>query len=294
MDLVTGAMGILAPKLLDLFQREYNLQACVRKEAQALTHELEHIDAFLRKVADVPWDQLDEQAKLWACEVREASYDMEDALDIFLIHVEPENNQQSQSMLKRALKMFKDLFSKGKHRHDISVLIEDIKKQLQVIAERRARYRIDDSLAKPVTIVSEAIDPRLAAMYREVSQLIGIDKSRGQVISMLSPNQLGNGVPDDNKMKMVSVVGVGGLGKTTLAKSVYEELRGDFKCGAFVPVGRNPDLKRVFKDILLDLDKKKYKILNMTILDERHLIDEIRRFLREKRYMTFGRDNLGK
>ncbi|CAL5044999.1 unnamed protein product [Urochloa decumbens] len=188
---------------------------------------------------------------------------MEDALDIFLVHVEPDNGQQSQtqSMLKRALKMFRDLFSK---------------------------YRIDDSLVKPaVAMASEAV----AAMYREASQLIGIDKSRGQVVSMLYARSLeetgGSGhvkVPDDKTMKIVSVVGVGGLGKTTLAKAVHEELRGHFRFGAFVPVGRNPDLKRVFKDILLDLDKKKYKNLNITILDERHLIDEIRGFLKGKRY----------
>jgi disease resistance protein RPM1 len=85
MDLVTGAMGILAPKLLDLLHHEYNLQAGLSNEVRSLSQELEHIDAFMRKVSDVPWDRLDEQVKVWAREAREASYSIEDALDIFLL-----------------------------------------------------------------------------------------------------------------------------------------------------------------------------------------------------------------
>lgn len=195
-------------------------------------------------------------------------------------------------MLSRALKMVADLFVKAKPRRDIAVLIDGIKKQLVEVAERRARYRIDDSLAKPVTPTSSDIDSRLAAMYHEVSQLIGIDESRGQVMCMLSCSyQRGNNndLPDasyNNSIKKVSVVGVGGLGKTTLVKAVYEKLKNEFDCGAFVPVGRNPDLRVLFKDILLDLDKVNYKDLNMPILEARHLINEIRDFLKDKRYVA--------
>jgi disease resistance protein RPM1 len=82
---MTGAMGILAPKLLDLLQQEYNLQAGLSNEVRSLSQELEHIDAFIRKVSDVPWDRLDEQVKVWAREAREASYGIEDAIDSFLL-----------------------------------------------------------------------------------------------------------------------------------------------------------------------------------------------------------------
>jgi len=88
MSVVTGALGSLAPKLLQLLHDEYKLQKSVRKQVQWLHSELESIYAFLGEVAEVPWDRLNGQVKVWAREVREASYDMEDVLDTFLVRVE--------------------------------------------------------------------------------------------------------------------------------------------------------------------------------------------------------------
>ena len=98
---------------------------------------------------------------------------------------------------------------------------------------------------------------------------------------------MGSDDASDMELKIVSVVGSGGLGKTTLAKLVYDKLTVDLNiyCKAFVPVGRTPDLKKVFRDILLGLDYQQYiNKINFMILDERQLIEEIRAFLKEKRY----------
>jgi hypothetical protein len=43
-------------------------------------------------------------------------------------------------------------------------------------------------------------------------------------------------------------------------------------------------LKKVFRDILIGLDKEKYMDSKMTILDEKQLIDELREYLGSKRY----------
>jgi disease resistance protein RPM1 len=73
MDLVTGALGKLPSKLLELLRDEYKLQTGVKDQIRRLTRELESMHAALRKLAQVPPDELDELVLLWARDVREAS-----------------------------------------------------------------------------------------------------------------------------------------------------------------------------------------------------------------------------
>lgn len=216
---------------------------------------------------------------IWAREVREASYDMEDLLDTFLVsahgdheHTDPKSLFER---LKRKMAGVYDIAVSGPlKRRRIAITIDDINKRLQEVTERHWRYTLDSIVAKPSP--TSAVDPRLAAMYNEVTQLVGIDKPISKLWMLLALRR--------DELKMVSVVGVGGLGKTTLAKTVYDKVKMHFMCGAFVPVGQNPDLKKVFRDVLIELDKK-YVNSDITILDERQLIDELRKYLENKRYV---------
>lgn len=136
------------------------------------------------------------------------------------------------------------------------------------------------------SVAAPSIDPRLSTLYIESSELIDIDKPRDALINMLC-------LRDDmsnKRTKIVSVVGSGGLGKTTLAKTVFEKLTLDMGIcyNAFVPVGQNPDLKKILRDILIELDRNKYmqRIDKLAMLDERQTIDELRAFLKDKRYLS--------
>ncbi|CAO2142954.1 unnamed protein product [Urochloa humidicola] len=102
MDMVTGAIGSIGPKLLELLKDEYKLHKDLSKEVKYLSDELESVHATLRKVVEGPWDMLDEEVKIWARQVQEASYNMEDVLDRFLVRVKG-NGSPKKGKLKRAL-----------------------------------------------------------------------------------------------------------------------------------------------------------------------------------------------
>jgi ABC-type glutathione transport system ATPase component len=135
----------------------------------------------------------------------------------------------------------------------------------------------------PKPAVPATVDPRLQAMYMKASELVGMEEQMNELVKMLS---LGNDIDlsSDKSMKIVSVVGLGGLGKTTLAKVVYDKFKLGFDCGAFVPVGMHPNMKKVLRDILIGLDKRMYMNSYTTSLDEKQLIDELHEILQIKRY----------
>ncbi|XP_044362054.1 disease resistance protein RGA5-like [Triticum aestivum] len=274
MDLATGAMGSLLLKLGKLLMEEYKLQTNVKEDVEYLKRELTSMYAALRKVGGMPRDQLDDQLKLWANEVRDLSFIMEDIVDKFLVRVEGAEPAIKPRKLKKLMKKMGNLFRKNKTHHEISDEIKDIKGRVKEAAERRDRYWVNDVVVNPVGSIN--VDPRLLALYKDQKELIGIDDSLNELTKMMC-----DGDGDACKqLKILSIFGFGGLGKTTLAKAVYDKLKPQFGCCAFVPVGRNPSLKKLLNDILFGIHKKKY-----TELDERELIDKLRELLENKRYL---------
>nr|CAB3490006.1 unnamed protein product [Digitaria exilis] len=171
---------------------------------------------------------------------------------------------------------------------DIATAIKDIKDQVHEVANRDGRYRGPQAAVADLTAATTrvptttTVDPLLQALYGAKKNIVGIDYAKDEVICKLCE---GDDDASKQQLKILSVVGFGGLGKTTLTKAVYDELRPQFECGAFVTVSRNPDVKKVLRDLLYELDNEKHKNLSgAVLLDERQLIDEFRKSLENKRY----------
>ena len=122
-------------------------------------------------------------------------------------------------------------------RRQVAADIRDIKRRVVESGERRERYTVD--MARPVA----AVNPRLLAHYRKETELVGIDEARDEVISILME---GDDQVANQHGKVVSIVGFGGLGKTTLANAVYEKLKENFDCWAFVSVSQTPGMRKFF------------------------------------------------
>lgn len=151
-----------------------------------------------------------------------------------------------------------------------------LKARVDMASERRKRYNFDETLSSSIGVVP--IDPRLPALYAEKENLVGIDTPRVELIRFLTEGE------DKllQKLQVVSIVGLGGLGKTTLARQVYEKIGGQFDCQAFVSVSQKPDIRKIFKNILINITELDYGAIDAW--DEERLINKLREFLNDKRY----------
>jgi ATPase subunit of ABC transporter with duplicated ATPase domains len=275
MEFATGATSSLLPKLGDLLLEEYNLKDSVKKGIEELKAELHSIEAALIKVSSVPLDQLDPQVKIWANEVREMSYAIEDSLDSFMTRVK--GVEPTKATIKNLLKKVRGKFAKFTTRHEIAGDIKQIESQVRKIKERYDRYKINDIVANvPITV-----DPRLLALYSKVSNLVGTDEPIQELMKILSAVA----ETSEKNLKIVSIVGFGGLGKTTLAKALYDKLSKSYDCQGFVPVGQNKSAKKVLRDIFSQLDMELYNATST--MEEWQLINQLQKFLADKRYALY-------
>ncbi|XP_066161980.1 disease resistance protein RGA5-like [Oryza sativa Japonica Group] len=274
----TGALNTLLPKLADLLLlvagEQHSSRRAVKDGVEHLESELTSMRAALDKVSAAPPDQLDGQVRLWARDIRDMSYDIEDAIDTYLLR------EAAAAPRRPCCIGFAHGHGRSRRRAAIVVEIERIKKEVEEVSRRRERYRIDDHV---VVVVDDApVDLRLPALYTNAASLVGVDASVEEVIKLLSMEGDQGAVMVRRKLKLVAIVGPGGIGKTTLANLVYQKLHGQFECQAFVSVSRKPNIKVVLSSILCQVSQLKYE--NFSSWGEKEIIDKIRDILKDIRY----------
>ncbi|KQK08072.2 putative disease resistance RPP13-like protein 3 [Brachypodium distachyon] len=265
----TGAMGSVLGKLGTMLSEEFKLLRGVRDDIKFLKDELEHMQAFLLVMAEE--EKPDPQAKLRADEVREMSYEIEDNIDKFMVLLDREPTSMSDGFMKLFNKSMEKIKS-IKTRHKIAKDFKDIKIQVKEMSDRYARYMINGFSRSEI----EKVDPRLRTIYKDALELVGVEGPRDEIANWLS-NKEGE---SSHQPKVVSIVGYGGLGKTTLARQVYEKLGTSYECRAFVSISRTPDMTKILSSMLSQLRNQDYAYAG----DPQLIIDQIRNFLQDKRY----------
>jgi Holliday junction resolvasome RuvABC ATP-dependent DNA helicase subunit len=124
----------------------------------------------------------------------------------------------------------------------------------------------------------EKVDPRLRALYKEATELVGINGPRDELVKWLNEKE-------GKSLRFVSIVGYGGLGKTTLATQIQANLGAEatFVCGAFVSISRKPDMKAILKSILSQISKQDNAYSGLD--DIQLIINKIRELLQDRRYI---------
>uniref|UniRef100_A0ACD6ALS3 Uncharacterized protein n=1 Tax=Avena sativa TaxID=4498 RepID=A0ACD6ALS3_AVESA len=265
--LVSAATGALKPvlaKLGALLGDKYKRLKGVHKDIKPLTHELAAMDAFLMKMSEE--EDPDVQDKVWMND--------EDCIDDFMLSVDDKDTKPDGFMEK-----IKHSLGKMKARSRISNEIGDLKKQIIEVGERNASYKTRQALTNTKNLT---VDPRALAIFVHVTELVGVDEPKAEIIKML--NQDDARASAQQNLKLVSIVGFGGMGKTTLANQVYQEIHGQFECHAFLSVSRNPNIMNILRTILSEVTRKDYATTEAGSIQQ--LISKISLYLANRSYFV--------
>ncbi|XP_034690377.1 disease resistance protein RPM1-like [Vitis riparia] len=277
------AVTTVIDKLVSLVDEEARLLGGVHTQVEDIKTELLYIQAFL-KDADAKADKGDfsHGLKTWIQDLRKTAYSMEDLIDEYLLHFAiPNHRHRFFGFLCKVARSIQKL----KPRHEIASKIRDINKKVGKLKETSSSYVFISSI-EPRSSSSSASAPwhdqRVTSLFMDETEIVGIEPLRNELISRL--------LEGNPKRTVISVVGMGGLGKTTFAKKVYDNQRvvGHFDCHAWVTVSQSFKME----ELLRNMTKKFYQGRKEAVpegidtIDEMSLIALIRQYLQDKRYVV--------
>jgi type II secretory pathway predicted ATPase ExeA len=203
-------------KLAPLVIKEFNSIAGVTKDLQELQDLVEEISSWLQTVGDK--SMRNGQSSNWLKNLKDAAYDAEDLVNQF--YMEAEKHQINVAGINNAVIKYmwtkpKSVVFEWKTAHKIKA----IKKRLDAIVKERYDYNtIVNSMQAdhPVLRVNQSIGEVPLWTNLDEATIFGRDKMKKQIIYELKTS-------DQQKVKIVSVTGLGGSGKTALAKLVFND-----------------------------------------------------------------------
>ncbi|CAA3001207.1 putative disease resistance protein RGA3 [Olea europaea var. sylvestris] len=247
--IITVILTQLAEITREKIRQKVRLVVGVTKDIEKLTSVLESIrsvlvDAEKRKVKD-------ESVKLWLERLKDIAYDINGVLSEWLTAIRKLKTEgvEDSSLSKKKVCSFISLPCLGYRRvvlrRDIALKIKDINERLDIIATEKDRYSFNTSMESGDT-------GRLKTnSYIDVSEVRGRDVDKNTLVSkLLSESSQSHG------FHVVSVIGMEGIGKTTIAQMVYNcaSVEQDFEIRMWVCVSEPFDEVRVAKAIVEDLE----------------------------------------
>ncbi|KZV42451.1 hypothetical protein F511_39896 [Dorcoceras hygrometricum] len=271
-----SAASFVFNQLTFLLQQETELLGGIGSNAQHIRDELGQMRAFLR-AADKR-EESDPQLKEWVEKVREIAHDTEDVLERYMLafsHPGRDSNGCNLYMGK--------MYASAKNlivRHQVASEFQQIKLRLDNISQSRQRftetYNLTDEGSGPKTN-----ETRGDALLLEGTDVVGIEEPKKQIIEWL--------VQNDGGLKVISVVGMGGLGKTTLVKQIFDDasVKGSFNSHVWVLVSDNFNLEKCLEDMIKKLvdEVKLQPPQNLEAMSVDDMKNYVYKFLENKTYV---------
>ncbi|XP_034695659.1 putative disease resistance protein RGA3 [Vitis riparia] len=228
-------LSIVLDRLASLIQQQFHHEVClvvgVKREIQSLTNTLQIVRAV---VADAEKRQVNEEpVKVWLERLKDIAYQMDDVLDEWSTAFLKSQIErvESPSMPKKKVSSCIPspciCFKRVARRRDIALKIKGIKQEVEDIANERNQFDFkstnNEELQRIITI--SAVD---------TTEVYGRDRDEGIILRQL----LGTSCEQSLGLYTISVFGMGGIGKTTLAQLAFnhDDVKAHFEIRIWVCV----------------------------------------------------------
>nr|ACJ66595.1 late blight resistance protein [Solanum venturii] len=226
----------------------------LKEDIDWLQREMRHIRSYVdnAKAKEVGGDS---RVKNLLKDIQQLAGDVEDLLDEFL----PKIQQSNKFICCLKTVSFADEFA---------MEIEKIKRRVADIDRVRTTYSITDTSNNNDDCIP--LDRRRLFLHADETEVIGLEDDFNTLQAKLLDHDLPYGV--------VSIVGMPGLGKTTLAKKLYRHVCHQFECSGLVYVSQQPRAGEILHDIA--------KQVGLTEEERKeNLENNLRSLLKIKRYV---------
>ncbi|CAD5183447.1 unnamed protein product [Musa acuminata subsp. malaccensis] len=221
----------LVRTLKDMAKEKVDLLLGAPGEIQKLQRTLHNIQSVLH---DAEQRRIDDEAIMyWLTELKDVMYDADDVLDECRMEAAkwtPRESDPKRSTLC-GFPIFA-CFREVKFRNEVGVKIKDLNGRLEEISARRSKLQLHVSAAEPRVV------PRVSRITSPVmeSDMVGerLEEDAKALVEQLTKQD-----PSKNVV-VLAIVGIGGIGKTTLAQKVFNDgkIKASFRTTIWVCVSQ--------------------------------------------------------
>ncbi|CAJ2638678.1 unnamed protein product [Trifolium pratense] len=160
------------------------------------------------------------------------------------------------------------------------------------IKERSERYNFQISQAPGSSSINNTTretenrrwhDPRLCFLFIEETAIVGLEGSREELTGWL--------LSGASERTCIAVVGMGGIGKTTIAKLVFDsqKVTTQFDCRTCITVSQSSTVRGLLINMMEEFCGETENPLMQMLhkMDDKSLITQVRKYLQHKKYLIF-------
>ncbi|XP_044958342.1 disease resistance protein RGA4-like [Hordeum vulgare subsp. vulgare] len=211
------------------------------EEDSMLRYDLKKLLRYMKKEMQMMNDAIITYGKskdhwLWILELQELAYDMEDCLDIF---EEKAACEAGMPWYRRRLHQFKTVDIRTQFARELT----DLKQRALEASGRRDRYISTNTLSAPEPDTSSN-----STSYTPEAELVGITKPKEVLLKLLWEKE--------RPRRVISILGPRGIGKTTLARAIYDDadIKNRFPWRAWVVASEHRGDKELLKEIVRQVE----------------------------------------